>query len=110
MTLLSILGWILTMPVVYFLAKSGSEKIIGTNESVGNFQFMKLEKYRVMVGVSEIAASVLLMIPATSLYGLVLISSLMGGAVALHLSLMGGNKTWFPVLMGLLSIASYLIR
>lgn len=110
MTLLSVIGWILTIPVLFFLVKSGFDKIRGTNESVGNFKFMKLENHRMMIGLLEIIAAIMLVIPSLSFFGLLLTVSLMSGAVALHLSLMGGNKTWFPVMVGVLSVLSYLIR
>lgn len=110
MTVLTILGWILTLPVAYFLFKSGFDKILGTKESIGNFQYMKLEGYRIPIGILEVIGVILLAIPSTSVYGLILISTIMGGAVALHLSLMGGQKVWFPVLIGLLSFGSYFIR
>jgi hypothetical protein len=46
----------------------------------------------------------------TSLYGAVLIGSFMSAAVALHLSLMGGNKTGIPLIVGLLGFIGYLLR
>jgi hypothetical protein len=46
----------------------------------------------------------------TSLYGMVLIVSFMSAAVALHLSLMNGAKTYVPLLVGILSILSYILR
>jgi hypothetical protein len=110
MTVLSILGWVLTIPVAYFLFKNGFDKIIGSKESIGNFQYMKLEDYRIPVGILEVIGVILLTIPSTSVYGLILITTIMGGAVALHLSLMGGKKVWFPMLIGLLTVGSYFIR
>ena len=44
MTILAILGWVLTAVVAVMLGKGAVEKIIGTQEMVGNFAFMKLEK------------------------------------------------------------------
>ncbi len=43
MTILAILGWVLTAVVAVMLGKGAVEKIIGTQEMVGNFAFMKLE-------------------------------------------------------------------
>jgi hypothetical protein len=70
---------------------------------------MKLENIRVATGVGELLAAVLLVIPATSLYGEVLMSCFMSGAIALHLSLMGGNKTYIPFLVGVAAVVGYIL-
>jgi hypothetical protein len=46
----------------------------------------------------------------TSLYGMVLVTSFMSAAVVLHLALMGGAKTYMPILVGVLSLLSYVLR
>ena len=110
MTVLSIIGWVATLVVFFILGKGGVDKIRGTQEMVGNFAYLKLEKYRTIVGVAEIIAVILLLNPATSLYGTVVVISLMSGAAALHLSAMGGAKTWFPVLIGVVAILAHYLR
>ena len=110
MITLSLIGWLLTGIVTIFLGKGAIEKIIGTQEMVGNFAYMKLEKYRVPTGLGELFGVILLAIPMTSLYGMVLITSFMSAAVALHLSLMNGAKTYIPVIVGILSVIAYILR
>ena len=110
MTILQIIGWAAFAAVAFFLGKGGLDKIRGSQEAVGNFAYMKLEKYRTIVGVSEILGVLLLLIPGTSLYGAIIIISLMSGAAALHLSLMNGAKTWFPILVGALAVLSHILR
>lgn len=110
MTILSIIGWVLTSIVAGMLGKGAIEKIIGTQEMVGNFEFMKLEKYRVLTGVGELLGVILLLFPVTSLYGMVLITSFMSAAVVLHLSMMGGAKTQIPLILGLLAVLGYVLR
>ena len=110
MTILSIIAWTITAIVAVFLGKGAVEKIIGTQEMVGNFSYMKLEKYRVMTGVGELLGITLLLFPITSLYGMVLITSFMSAAVVLHLSLMGGVKPYMPILVGVLAVLSYVLR
>lgn len=110
MITLSLIGWLLTGVVTIFLGKGAIEKIIGTQEMVGNFAYMKLEKYRVPTGLGELLGVILLAIPMTSLYGMVLITSFMSAAVALHLSLMNGAKTYIPVIVGILSVIAYILR
>lgn len=110
MTITAIIGWLFTAVIAFMLGKGGTEKILGSEEMVGNFQFMKLEKYRVLTGVGELLGVVLLMIPETSLYGMVLITSFMSAATVLHLSLMGGAKTHMPIIIGVLTILSHILR
>jgi hypothetical protein len=110
MEVLQIIGWALSVITGLFLAKGAIDKIVGTQEMVGNFAFMKLEKYRLFTGVGELLAVVLLLIPATSLFGAILIASFMSAAVVMHLSLMGGNKTYVPILVGVFSLIGYFLR
>jgi hypothetical protein len=110
MTILTIIGWALSAIVAAMLGKGAIEKIIGTQEMVGNFAYMKLEKYRVLTGVGELLGVILLLFPMTSLYGMVLITSFMSAAVVLHLSLMGGTKTHLPLIIGLLAVISHVLR
>jgi len=110
MEVLQIIGWALSVITGLFLAKGAIDKIVGTKEMVGNFAFMKLEKYRLFTGVGELLAVVLLLIPATSLFGAILIASFMSAAVVMHLSLMGGNKTYVPILVGVFSLIGYFLR
>lgn len=110
MTILTIIGWVLTAIVAAMLGKGAVEKIIGTQEMVGNFAYMKLEKYRILTGVGELLGVILLLFPVTSLYGMVLVTSFMSAAVVLHLSLMGGAKTYLPLLIGVLAVLSHVLR
>ena len=110
MTILAIIGWVLTVGVAAMLGKGAVEKIIGTQEMVGNFAYMKLEKYRILTGVGELLGVILLAIPMTSLYGMVLITSFMSAAVVLHLALMGGAKTQIPLALGVCAVLSYVLR
>lgn len=110
MITLSLIGWLITGIVTIFLGKGAVEKILGTQEMVGNFAYMKLEKYRVPTGLGELLGIVLLVIPMTSLWGMVLITSFMSAAVVLHLSLMNGVRTYIPIIVGILAVVSYILR
>jgi uncharacterized membrane protein YphA (DoxX/SURF4 family) len=110
MTILTIIGWVIAIATSLFLTKSALDKIRGTQEMVGNFAYMKLEKYRILTGVGELIAAILLLIPVTSLFGAVLIACFMSAAVVLHLSLMGGAKTYIPILVGVGGILGYLLK
>ena len=110
MEILQIIGWALSVATGLFLGKGAIEKIIGTKEMVGNFAYMKLEKYRLLTGIGELLAVVLLLIPMTSLFGAILIASFMSAAAVMHLSHMGGAKTYVPILVGLFSLVGYFLR
>ena len=44
MDILQIIGWALSVATALFLGKGAIDKLIGTQEMVGNFAFMKLEE------------------------------------------------------------------
>lgn len=110
MSIITIIGWVLSVMTSLFLLKGSTDKLRGTDEMVANFAYMKLGEYRIHVGVGELLGAVLLLIPVTSLYGAILIACFMSAAVALHLSLMGGAKTIIPTLVGLAAILGYILR
>ena len=110
MEILSIIGWALSVATALVLGKGAIDKLIGTQEMVGNFAFMKIEKYRVITGLGELLGVVLLLIPATSLFGAILIASFMSATVVMHLSLMGGAKTYFPIVIGITGLLGHFLR
>jgi uncharacterized membrane protein YphA (DoxX/SURF4 family) len=110
MEVLQIIGWALSVITGLFLGKGAIDKIVGTQEMVGNFAFMKLEKYRLMTGLGELLGVILLLIPMTSLFGAILIASFMSAAAVMHLSQMGGSKTYIPILVGLFSLVGHFLR
>jgi hypothetical protein len=103
------LGWLFTSFVAFMLGMGGFSKIIGTEEMVGNFAYMQLSDYLMMVGLLEVIGVGLLIYPKTSLYGSVLIGSIMTAAVCMHLSL-GFPGTMMPVLLGVAGFAGYQLR
>ena len=110
MGILAILGWVFSVVTSIFLAQGAIDTIRGTEEMIGNFSFMKLDKYRVVTGWGEVLGALLLLYPPTSLYGMVLITSFMSGAVVMHLSAMGGAKTSIPLGVGLGAVIGHLLR
>jgi hypothetical protein len=59
MDILQIIGWAFSIATALFLGKGAIDKIVGTQEMVGNFAFMKLEKYRLATGLGELLGVVL---------------------------------------------------
>ncbi len=92
------------------LGISGISKILGTDEMVKNLTFMNLLPYIEFIGILELVAVALLVIPRTALYGAVLVGSLMSAAVSIHLSLMGGEGVTTPIVIGTMAWLSYFLR
>ena len=104
------LGWLLTAMVSFVLLMSGVSKITGAQEMVDNFTFMNLLPYLALLGVVEVAGVIMLIIPKTSMYGAVLLSSYLSGAVAIHLSMMGGEGVFVPFILGLTVWSAHCLR
>lgn len=104
------LGWALTAIVSFILGMSGISKIVGTQEMINNFTFMNLLPYLVLLGIVELIGVGLLIVPKTSKYGAILLSSYLSGAVAIHLSMMGGAGIVTPFVLGLVVWAAHCLR
>lgn len=104
------LGWVLTALVTFMLGMSGVSKLIATEEMTANFTFMNLLPYMALLGVVELAGVVMLIIPKTSKYGAVLLSSFLTGAVAIHMAMMGGQGVLAPFILGLLVWGAHCLR
>lgn len=65
-------------------------KFTASVESVYIFSTLGMEPWgRITIGILELIAAVLLLVPATTAYGAVLASALMGGAIYFHLTKLG---------------------
>jgi len=104
------LGWLLTVVTTVMFGTSGVSKVIGTDEMVKTFEFLKLMPYMKFIGLGELVGLGLLIYPRTSVYGAVLLSSFMSGAVALHMSLMAGASVMVPVMLGVLAWSAHCLR
>ena len=104
------LGWVLTAIVVFMLGMSGVTKVIGTQEMVNNFTYVKLLPYLTFVGIAELIGVALLVIPRTSGYGALILSSIMSAATVIHLSYMGGQGALAPIMLGLLAWSAHCLR
>ena len=104
------LGWVLTALITLMLGMGGISKITGTEEMVNNFTFMNLLPYLTLIGILEVLGVLLLIYPKTSKYGAILLTCIMSGAVALHLSVMGGVGTVTPIVIGLVIWMAHCLR
>ena len=104
------LGWLLTLVATVMFGMSAFSKVTASEEMVKGFEFMKLLTYMKWIGLGEFLGVALLVYPRTSIYGAVLLSSFMSGAVALHMSYMGLNSIVAPVIFGVLAWSSHCLR
>ena len=104
------LGWFLTVVATVMFGMSAFSKVTASEEMVKGFEFMKLLPYMKWIGLGEIVGLGLLIYPRTSIYGAVLLSSFMSGAVALHMSYMGLNSIVAPVMFGVLAWSAHCLR
>ena len=104
------LGWLLTALTVVMLLPSGISKLIATDEMVKNFTYTNMTHYLSLVGALEVAAVVMLCVKKTSMWGAILITSIMSGAVSIHLSYMGGSGVIVPIIVGALAWGAYYLR
>jgi uncharacterized membrane protein len=104
------LGWLLTVIVTFMLGMGGLSKITGSESMTANFTAMNLLPYMALVGVMEVAGVIALCIPRTSVYGALLLSSVMSGAVAVHIAMFGGVGLLIPMFLGAAAWAGHCLR
>jgi putative oxidoreductase len=86
----SVIYWILRVLAAVIMIQTLYFKFTGASESVEIFTTVGMEPWgRIGIGVLELVASVLLLINATAWLGAALGAGLMGGAVFMHLTILG---------------------
>ena len=104
------LGWLLTAIVTFMVGMSGLSKIAGSESMTANFTAMNMLPYMALVGVMEVIGVVALCIPRTSIYGALLLSSVMSGAIAVHIAMFGGAGLLVPMFLGATAWAGHCLR
>jgi uncharacterized membrane protein YphA (DoxX/SURF4 family) len=103
------LGWLFTAFAAIMMVMSGIQKVMGGQEMVNNFTYLKLLPYLGLVGILELLGVVLLLMKKTSVYGAALIGSLMSAAVVMHLSLINSSPA-MPIAIGVAAWIGHLLR
>lgn len=80
-----ITGWILAGLLTALLIMSAFGKLSGGAEMVSNFDKWGLSGKLTLIGIGELIAALLYIIPKTSSLGLLLLSAHFGGAIATHM-------------------------
>ncbi|GDY14652.1 membrane protein [Planctomycetota bacterium] len=105
-----IIGWILTGLVGLFLiGGSGVPKFVEWPGKAAMMDHLGLPLALVpIIGVIEIAVTLIYLIPRTSFLGAILLSGYLGGAVLTHLRV--GDPWWFPVVLGAIAWLGLALR
>jgi hypothetical protein len=84
-------AWVIAGLLTGLFAFSASGKLFLHPEQM---EQMKLADWRVIIGIGEISSALLFLFPRTNIYGTLLLSSYMGGAIILHMT--GGLSIVMP--------------
>lgn len=85
-----ILCWILKVVAALIMLQSLFFKFSGAEESVYIFSKLGIEPWgRIGTGILELVASILILIPRTTIYGALIAFGLMAGAIFSHLTILG---------------------
>ena len=103
------LGWVFTAFAAVMMVMSGIQKVMGAQEMVNNFTYMKILPYLTFVGILEIVGVFLLLLNKTSVYGAALIGSLMSAAVVMHLAVINSSPL-IPIVIGASAWLGYMFR
>ncbi len=92
MNKVNIISWVLRLVAAIIMLQTLYFKFTAQEESVQLFTALGMEPWgRIGTGVLELVASILLLIPRTTLAGAVLGAGLMSGAIFFHLTKLGIN-------------------
>lgn len=80
-----IAGWILAGLITAMILMAATMKLMGGDELAKNFAKYGLEGRQILIGSGELISAILFIIPRTSSLGVLLLSSLMGGAIVTHM-------------------------
>lgn len=90
---------------------AGASKLAGVEQMVVLFDQVGFGQwFRIFTGAAEIVAVILLLLPATSFLGALLMAVTMACAIATHLFLVGGSAVPATVLATLSAVVAYRLR
>lgn len=81
-----ITGWVLAGLLTALFVMSAFGKLSGSEEMFTNFNKWGLEGRLMLIGLGELIAAILFIIPRTSSLGVLLLTAHMGGAIVTHMS------------------------
>ena len=85
--------WIFRIVVAAFFILTGGNKLLGNPMMVDIFGRLGLgQGFRLLTGAIEVAGAVLVLVPATSVYGALVLACVMAGAFAAQIGVL--HKDW----------------
>lgn len=88
----NVISWILRLTVAVILVQTLYYKFTAHPDSVHIFSALGVEPYgRIGLGVIELVTAILVLLPRTQLYGMVLSLGIISGAIFSHLLVLGIN-------------------
>jgi len=109
-----IAGWIMTgLVALFLLGASAAPKLIGSDLAIAPLEVVGWPvKYLFLIGVIEVACTVLFVIPRTALIGAALLTALLGAALAANLRVDNPlfSHTLFSVYLGIFAWVALWLR
>ncbi|MEN9599041.1 MAG: hypothetical protein RL596_1352 [Bacteroidota bacterium] len=82
--------WVLRLVAAIIMLQTLYFKFSGAEESIYIFSTIGIEPWgRIGTGIAELIASILLLIPATTVLGAIMAMGIMGGAILSHIFILG---------------------
>lgn len=88
-----IAAWVMAVPMFLFLLMAGGTKVIGDNPLAS---IEAMQPFVFWIGLGELTAATLFLLPRTSIIGALFLSSHMGGAILFHI--IRGESFFGPIL------------
>jgi hypothetical protein len=88
-----IAAWVIAVPMFLFLLMAGGTKVIGDNPLAS---IEAMQPFVFWIGLGELTAATLFLLPRTSIIGAFFLSSHMGGAILFHI--IRGESFFGPIL------------
>ncbi len=108
---MKIITWIVRILLALAFAMAGGSKLAGAPVMVATFDKIGLGQwFRYFTGLTELSGAILLLIPATGLWGALVLLATMCGAVITHVFRIGGNPASAIVLGVLAAFVAYRLR
>ncbi|WZO97662.1 DoxX family protein [Isosphaeraceae bacterium EP7] len=100
--------WVIQVLLALAFAMAGTMKLVGPEMAVKQFELLGLGQwFRYLTGLLEIIAAVLLVLPAWSGFGALLLVPIMIGAAAAHVAVFKDNPAAPLVILGLAAIVAW---
>jgi putative oxidoreductase len=101
--------WVLQVAAGLAFLAAGTSKLAGAQQMVAMFDKIGVGQwFRYVTGLLEVTGAISLFIPRFAFYGAALLVAVMAGAVATHLTVLGGSPAPAAILLVMSAIIAYL--